>query len=148
MVKIDRVEMHVLPDASTRMAALQRGEIDFLDQLPADLVPALQSNPNVVVSRLTLLPSVRYIRMNQLAQDPPRGTARVGWMFTFVAAAYNLVRLPKPALRQHQGPPSSGFNHRAAGLHGGIRHRGLVADLLFLLRLRKPERNGSGLCSL
>jgi peptide/nickel transport system substrate-binding protein len=47
VVKIDRVEMHVLPDASTRMAALQRGKIDFLDQLPADLVPALQRNPNV-----------------------------------------------------------------------------------------------------
>jgi len=24
-----------------------------------------------------------------------RGTPRVGWMFTFVAAAYNLVRIPK-----------------------------------------------------
>jgi hypothetical protein len=24
-----------------------------------------------------------------------RGTERVDWMFTFVAAAYNLVRLPK-----------------------------------------------------
>jgi hypothetical protein len=24
-----------------------------------------------------------------------RGTARVGWMFTFAAAAYNLVRIPK-----------------------------------------------------
>jgi hypothetical protein len=24
-----------------------------------------------------------------------RGTDRVGWMFTFIAAAYNLVRLPK-----------------------------------------------------
>ena len=24
-----------------------------------------------------------------------RGTDRVGWMFTFVAAAYNLVRIPK-----------------------------------------------------
>ena len=24
-----------------------------------------------------------------------RGTARVGWMFTFVAAAYNIVRIPK-----------------------------------------------------
>lgn len=24
-----------------------------------------------------------------------RGTARVGWMFTLTAAAYNLVRLPK-----------------------------------------------------
>lgn len=26
---------------------------------------------------------------------PWRGTARVGWMFTLGAAAYNLVRLPK-----------------------------------------------------
>jgi hypothetical protein len=25
-----------------------------------------------------------------------RGTARVGWMFTFAAAAYSLVRIPKP----------------------------------------------------
>ncbi len=25
-----------------------------------------------------------------------RGTARVGWMFTLAAAAYNLVRIPKP----------------------------------------------------
>jgi hypothetical protein len=24
-----------------------------------------------------------------------RGTDRVGWMFTFVAAAYNVVRIPK-----------------------------------------------------
>ena len=24
-----------------------------------------------------------------------RDTARVGWMFTFVAAAYNVVRIPK-----------------------------------------------------
>ena len=24
-----------------------------------------------------------------------RGTARVGWMFTLTAAAYNLVRMPK-----------------------------------------------------
>ena len=25
-----------------------------------------------------------------------RGTRKVGWMFTLAAAAYNLVRLPKP----------------------------------------------------
>lgn len=30
-----------------------------------------------------------------LGKTRHRGTARVGWMFTFVAAAYNLVRLPK-----------------------------------------------------
>ncbi len=28
-------------------------------------------------------------------QTRHRGTARVGWMFTLTAAAYNLVRLPK-----------------------------------------------------
>lgn len=66
LVKIDRVEMHVLPDASTRLAALQRGEIDLLDKVPADLVPTLQRNPTVAVSRLTRLPSVSYIRPNHL----------------------------------------------------------------------------------
>lgn len=30
-----------------------------------------------------------------LKQTRHRGTARVGWMFTFAAAAYNLVRIPK-----------------------------------------------------
>ncbi len=30
-----------------------------------------------------------------LRKTRPRGTARVGWMFTFTAAAYNLVRIPK-----------------------------------------------------
>jgi len=30
-----------------------------------------------------------------LCKTRHRGTARVRWMFTFVAAAYNLVRLPK-----------------------------------------------------
>ena len=30
-----------------------------------------------------------------LAQTHHRGLARVGWMFTLTAAAYNLIRLPK-----------------------------------------------------
>jgi hypothetical protein len=33
--------------------------------------------------------------VGHLAQTRHRGTARVGWMFTLTAAAYNLVRLPK-----------------------------------------------------
>jgi len=27
------------------------------------------------------------------AQDPPSGVRRVGWMFTFATAVYNLVRM-------------------------------------------------------
>jgi transposase len=33
--------------------------------------------------------------VGSLRKTRHRGTARVGWMFTFVAAAYNLVRIPK-----------------------------------------------------
>ena len=33
--------------------------------------------------------------VGNLRKTRHRGTARVGWMFTFTAAAYNLVRLPK-----------------------------------------------------
>jgi hypothetical protein len=29
------------------------------------------------------------------ARQATRGTARVGWMFTLSAAAYNLIRMPK-----------------------------------------------------
>jgi len=34
-------------------------------------------------------------RSEALRKTRHRGTARVGWMFTFTAAAYNLVRIPK-----------------------------------------------------
>jgi peptide/nickel transport system substrate-binding protein len=66
VVKLDRVEMVVMPDASMRANAIKQGEIDFIDQLPADLVPLLQADPNVVVSRLSSLGALSYIRLNQL----------------------------------------------------------------------------------
>ncbi len=41
-----------------------------------------------------------------------RGTDRVGWMFTFVAAAYTLVRLPKLLLGRGAAKPSYGPAYR------------------------------------
>jgi peptide/nickel transport system substrate-binding protein len=55
-----------MPDASMRANAIKQGEIDFIDQLPADMVPLLQADPNVVVSRLSKLGSLSYIRVNHL----------------------------------------------------------------------------------
>ena len=34
VVKLDRVEWIVLPDSFTKSGALQRGEVDMIDQLP------------------------------------------------------------------------------------------------------------------
>ena len=39
-----------------------------------------------------------------LAKTRHRGRDRVGWMFTLTAAAYNLVRLPKPCRGAHLMP--------------------------------------------
>ena len=66
IVKLDRVELKFIPDAATRGNAIIKGEIDFIDQLPADMVPLLQRNANVVVDRLSPLASVSYLRPNQL----------------------------------------------------------------------------------
>jgi transposase len=45
--------------------------------------------------RRTVRPKYAIKEVAGLAQTKHRGLARVGWMFTLKAAAYNLVRLPK-----------------------------------------------------
>jgi peptide/nickel transport system substrate-binding protein len=69
VARVDRVEMQFIPDAATRANALRRGEIDLIDQLPADMIPLLQRDRNVVVTRLSPLASVSYLRPNFL--HPP-----------------------------------------------------------------------------
>lgn len=48
-VHMDRVEVVTIPDAATQVAALQAGEIDFIQSLPHDFVPILEADPNVTV---------------------------------------------------------------------------------------------------
>jgi peptide/nickel transport system substrate-binding protein len=48
-VHFDRVEWHVLPDASTAAAALQNGEMDWWEQPTADLLPLLRRNRNLTL---------------------------------------------------------------------------------------------------
>ncbi|HUN45410.1 MAG TPA: ABC transporter substrate-binding protein [Stellaceae bacterium] len=50
VVKVDRVEMDYLPDASVAANALVKGEVDLLASLSADLVPFLKSSPDVIVT--------------------------------------------------------------------------------------------------
>ncbi|MBV1798140.1 ABC transporter substrate-binding protein [Siccirubricoccus sp. G192] len=48
-VHFDRVEWHVMPDASTAAAALQNGEMDWWEQPTADLLPLLRRNRNLTL---------------------------------------------------------------------------------------------------
>jgi len=49
MAYFDRVEWHFIPDAATAAAALQTGEVDWLERPLLDLVPKLKSTAGVTV---------------------------------------------------------------------------------------------------
>ncbi len=65
-VKVDRVEFVVLPDPFTKSSAIQRGEVDFIDQLPHDQIPVLEKAPGIVIARSNQIDSTAIVRPNQL----------------------------------------------------------------------------------
>jgi peptide/nickel transport system substrate-binding protein len=66
LAKVDRVEWIVLPDPFTKSSAIQRGEVDIIDQLPNDQIPILEKAPDIVLDRTSFLASIGYIRPNHL----------------------------------------------------------------------------------
>jgi peptide/nickel transport system substrate-binding protein len=69
VVKLDRVIWHNITDNQTALAALESGEIDFFELPPLDLLPQLQSNPDIKISVLDKSGYVGMMRLNCL--HPP-----------------------------------------------------------------------------
>jgi peptide/nickel transport system substrate-binding protein len=51
LAKIERVEMLTMPDIALRFAALSRGEVDYLEYAPVDLIPRMQRDRNLVFAK-------------------------------------------------------------------------------------------------
>lgn len=66
---VERVEWVSIPDASTAAAALQRGEVDLLEQPSPDLVPVLERNRDVRLMALNPIGFSIWLRPNH-AQPP------------------------------------------------------------------------------
>ncbi len=66
VVKVDRVEWHILPDPSVAFSALQQGEVDFLDAPPLDLLPTVAGDPNIVIGDVWPIETYAEIRFNSL----------------------------------------------------------------------------------
>ncbi len=49
VAKMDRVQLISMPDQATRVAALQRNEIDMLEIVPYDFIPELRKDPGVTI---------------------------------------------------------------------------------------------------
>jgi peptide/nickel transport system substrate-binding protein len=65
-IVVDRIEWITIPDPATAAAALQNGEIDWLEVVLADVLPILRKNPNVVTAINDPVGSVGVLAMNHL----------------------------------------------------------------------------------
>jgi len=66
---VDRIEWISMPDAATAAAALQAGEVDFIEQPSPDLVPTLERNRNIRMMALNPVGSMVWLRINHT--QPP-----------------------------------------------------------------------------
>lgn len=82
VVKVDRVEFQVQPDPATAAAALQAGEVDFLERPAFDLLPVLQRNRTIKLQVLTELASQAVLRPNSLY--PPFNDPRARLALSYI----------------------------------------------------------------
>jgi peptide/nickel transport system substrate-binding protein len=66
---MDRVEWRFIPDAATAAAALQNGEVDWWEQVQADLVPLLAKSRDIKLGISDPTGNIGYMRFNHL--QPP-----------------------------------------------------------------------------
>ena len=66
VARVPRVEWHTIPDGATAMAAMQTGQMDWLEVAPPDLLPLVAKAPGLVVSTLDPIGTYVLLRFNHL----------------------------------------------------------------------------------
>jgi peptide/nickel transport system substrate-binding protein len=75
LAKLDKIEMLGLPDAQTQVSALIRGEVDYLERVPADLLPLLDAKSGAKAEVVSRFGFQAIMRMNHL--QPPFNNPKV-----------------------------------------------------------------------
>ena len=75
VVKVDRVEWITMPDSQTAVNALQSGDIDFMENVPWDMLPVLEGNKDLKIEVLNKFGFQTLGRMNFLL--PPFDNPKV-----------------------------------------------------------------------
>jgi peptide/nickel transport system substrate-binding protein len=75
IAKMDRVEMLGMPDAQTQVSALIRGEVDYLERVPADLLPLFDAKSGAKAEVVSKYGFQAIMRMNHL--QPPFDNLKV-----------------------------------------------------------------------
>lgn len=66
VVNVDRVEWVTMPDQMTAINALQNGEVDFIQEVPFDLLPLVEAADGIKAEVMDELGAWTYFRMNHL----------------------------------------------------------------------------------
>ena len=74
IAKVDRVEWRAISDAQQAINALQKGEIDFIEQPSHDLLPTLKKDPNI--ERLRVAAGEGAVRLPAQPRCTSRSTTR------------------------------------------------------------------------
>ncbi|WP_350294792.1 ABC transporter substrate-binding protein [Limnohabitans sp. Rim8] len=107
VVKFDRVEWTIMPDATTAANALATGEIDFLDTVGADLIPFLKKRGITVQARA--LPTTAFVRFN--FQLPPFNDVRARQALALLIDQKDMM----PAVAGDDGKWSVCFSYSVCG---------------------------------
>ena len=81
VVRVDRVEWLYIPDAATAIAALQLGEVDYIEKPETDLIPLIARDPNIAVDPIPLVYQ-GWLQINHLHPpfDDPRARRALLYM--------------------------------------------------------------------
>lgn len=73
--KLDRVIFKVIPEGSARVAALQTGQVDFIDNVPLEVISQIESDPNLAM--VERIPSLRNVFVSMNVSEEPFTDIRV-----------------------------------------------------------------------
>ncbi|MER8524559.1 ABC transporter substrate-binding protein [Mesorhizobium sp. M1076] len=96
VVKVDRVVWNIIPDEQTALAALQAGEVDWYERVPADLLPLIASDPNLVLEVLDKAGQDFALRFNFLQKPFDNVKARQAVLHLIDQEAFLAVMHPDP----------------------------------------------------
>ena len=96
LAKVDRLEFRIIPDAATKSAALQTGEVDFIDQVPFDQAEILAGRKGITVSTLTRTFNPFFMRPNSLYPPFDNAKARQALALAVNQSDYMAVSFVRP----------------------------------------------------
>lgn len=96
IVNVDRVIWDNIGDQQTAFAALQAGEIDYLETPPFDLFSVIESDPNLELQKLITSGSDMFLRMNCLQRPFDNVKARQAMLHLIDQEAFMRATIGNP----------------------------------------------------